>query len=323
MNARLLWLCAVFALLVAVWTKPGACHDVIPGSLSLEEVPAGRFLLRWTAPSAARTGASRVEPEFPEHCQLVEGAIDCGARGLSGELRFAGLEGTIHRVVVRIVWQGGREETRVASGERPVLELRGGRAAAGWAEVRGTIAEFTRLGVEHILGGFDHLSFVIGLVLLVRDGRRLLVTVTAFTAAHSLTLAASVLGWVTVSSAAVETAIALSIVLLAWECASPRESLTRRAPWWVAFSFGLLHGFGFAGALSEIGLPPHQLAVALVSFNLGVELGQLLVVFPAWLGLRWLGRFSGARRLEVGLVYAIGSLAVYWTMERVSLLLLT
>jgi hydrogenase/urease accessory protein HupE len=321
-RARLLWLCAVWALMVVAWAKPGACHDVVPGALSLEEGRAGRFLVRWTAPSAARTGASRVDPEFPEHCQLVERAIDCGARGLSGELRFAGLEGTIHRVVVRIVWQGGREEMRVASGERPVLELRGGRAE-GWAELAGTIAEFTRLGVAHILGGFDHLLFVIGLVLLVRDGRRLLLTVTAFTVAHSLTLAASVLGWLTVPSGAVEATIALSIVLLAWECASPRESLTRRAPWWVAFSFGLLHGFGFAGALSEVGLPPHQLAVALASFNLGVELGQLSIVFPLWLGLRWLGRFSGARRLELGLVYLIGTLSVYWTIDRVSLLLST
>jgi len=320
-NARLLWLFTLVVLVVAVWAKPGACHDVIPGALSLEEGQAGRFLVRWTAPSAQRAGVSRVDPEFPEHCQLVESAIDCGARGLSGELRFAGLEGTIHRVVVRIVWQGGREETRVASGERAVLELRGGRAAAGWAELRGTIAEFTRLGIAHILGGFDHLLFVIGLVLLVRDGRRLLVTVTAFTVAHSLTLAASVLGWVTVPSRAVEAAIALSIVLLAWECASARESLTRRAPWWVALSFGLLHGFGFAGALSEVGLPPHQLAVALASFNLGVELGQLSVVIPLWLGLRWLGRISFARRVEMGLVYAIGALSVYWTIERVSLLL--
>jgi hydrogenase/urease accessory protein HupE len=178
-----------------------------------------------------------------------------------------------------------------------------------------------RLGVEHILGGFDHLLFVLGLVLLVRDGRRLVLTVTAFTVSHSLTLAASVLGWVTLPRAPVEAVIALSIVLLALECASPRPSLTRRAPWLVAFAFGLLHGFGFAGALAEIGLPPHQLATSLASFNLGVELGQLLVVLPAFVALRAAARFAFAKQAENVLVYAIGGFAVYWSIERVSALL--
>jgi hydrogenase/urease accessory protein HupE len=188
-------------------------------------------------------------------------------------------------------------------------------------EIWGTASEFARLGIEHILGGFDHLAFVLGLVLLVRDGRRLVLTVTAFTLAHSLTLALSVLGLVRVPGAPVETAIALSIVLLAVECAKPRESLSRRAPWAVAFGFGLLHGFGFAGALSEIGVPPHQIALALGTFNLGVEVGQLLIVVPAWFCLRWAARFPQAALAERVAVYGIGSLAVYWTLERVSVLL--
>jgi hypothetical protein len=165
------------------------------------------------------------------------------------------------------------------------------------------------------------LCFVVGLVLLVRRGRALVGTVTAFTVAHSATLGASVLGWVTVPRAPVEAVIALSIVLLAAECAAPRESWTRRAPWVVALVFGLLHGFGFAGALSEIGLPPHQIALALAAFNLGVELGQLVVVLPIWYALRYAARWPVIARAERVLVYAIGSVAVFWALERVSVAL--
>lgn len=320
-GARFAWLMLLLCAMATTWARTGSCHDVVPGSLSLEETAPGKFLLRWIAPSAARAGASAIDPEFPEHCQLIEQAIDCGGRGLSGDLRFAGLEGTVHRIVVRVLWLDGSEETRVASADVPLLSFGRGTGEAGWDEVRRTIAEFTLLGIEHIVSGWDHLLFVLGLVLLVRAGPRLLATVTAFTLAHSLTLVMSVLGWMTLPSAAVEVVIALSIVLLAVECATPRPSLTRRAPWLVAFAFGLLHGFGFAGALAEIGLPPRQIGVSLASFNLGVELGQIAVVVPAWLLLRAASRVSASRRLELGMLYAMGTLAVYWTLDRIWLLL--
>ncbi len=135
---------------------------------------------------------------------------------------------------------------------------------------------------------------MLALVLLVRDGKRLVTTVTAFTVAHSITLAGSVLGLVRVPAAPVEAVIALSILLVAVECAKPGDSWSRRAPWAVAFGFGLLHGFGFAGALSEVGLPAHQVSIALGAFNGGVELGQLLVVAPAWLSLRFAARWARA-----------------------------
>lgn len=296
---------ALLVLALLLFARVGSCHDALPGSLGLEETAQGRFLIRWTAP------AKGVDPEFPEHCALLEGAIDCGAVGLTW-VEFAGLEGSAHRVVVRVKWAGGREVTQVASSERARLELRGGADAAE------TIREFTKLGIEHILGGIDHVLFVLALVLLVRGGKRLVATVTAFTLAHSMTLAASVLGMVRVPGPPVEAAIALSILLVAVECAKSADSWSRRAPWAVAFGFGLLHGFGFAGALSEVGLPPHQVPVALGAFNAGVELGQLLVVAPVWFALRFVGRWARAATVERIAVYAIGTAASCWAIERLS-----
>ena len=168
------------------------------------------------------------------------------------------------------------------------------QATPGAGEVAAT---YLRLGVEHILFGFDHLLFVLALVILVRDWRRVAVTVTAFTIAHSITLAAATLGFVNVPGPPVEATIALSIVLVAVEILNARAgkpSLTARLPWLVAFSFGLLHGFGFAGALAEVGLPQHAIPVALLFFNVGVEIGQLVFV-AAVLSLIWLLRLSASR----------------------------
>jgi len=174
-----------------------------------------------------------------------------------------------------------------------------------------------RLGVEHILTGFDHLLFVIALTLLVRRRAALLATITAFTLAHSLTLSATALGVASVAVPPVEAAIALSIVLVCAECLSSKSSLGRRAPWLVAFAFGLLHGLGFASALLGIGLPEEHVVTALLCFNLGVELGQLGVVLLTVALGRLLSRLQlespSARRL---LVYAMGSLAAFWAIER-------
>ena len=167
--------------------------------------------------------------------------------------------------------------------------------------------------------GFDHLLFVVALTLLVRKRRPLVVTITAFSVAHSLTLAATVLGLVTVPSAPVEAAIALSIVLVCVECVRPGESVTRRAPWMVAFAFGLLHGMGFASALIDIGLPEKHIPAALFCFNVGVELGQLAVI-GAVLALRALAmRLRLARPpLARGVIYAMGATAAFWSLDRVA-----
>jgi hydrogenase/urease accessory protein HupE len=203
------------------------------------------------------------------------------------------------------------------------------QAVPGAGEVAAT---YLRLGVEHILFGLDHLLFVLALVILVRDWRRVAVTVTAFTIAHSMTLAAATLGFVNVPGPPVEATIALSIMLVCVEILNARRgkpSLTARLPWLVAFSFGLLHGFGFAGALAEVGLPQHAIPAALLFFNLGVEIGQLAFV-AAVLAAGGLFRTAMALRLEPALIqrtvnrldvfaaYAIGTVAAFWLIERTS-----
>jgi hydrogenase/urease accessory protein HupE len=182
----------------------------------------------------------------------------------------------------------------------------------------GEIAKaYTALGVEHILTGFDHLLFVIGLLFLVGFNRRLLFTITAFTLAHSFTLASSALGLLTLRPPPVEATIALSIMLVAAEALHRENTLSRRWPALVAFLFGLIHGLGFAGALKEIGLPQKHLSIALLTFNVGVEIGQLLVVSLAFAFYRLLSRtpkFSMARKPAL---YGIGTVAAYWSITRI------
>jgi hydrogenase/urease accessory protein HupE len=198
------------------------------------------------------------------------------------------------------------------------------RSSPGRLEV---VRTYTILGIEHILSGIDHLLFVLGLVLLVEGTRRLLLTITAFTAAHSLTLAGATLGWVHVPGPPVEASIALSIVFVASEIVHLRQGryiVTQHYPWVVAFTFGLLHGFGFAGALAEVGLPQSSIPIALLFFNVGVEIGQLLFV-GAVLAVIAAGRHAGRRRgwsqpawtWRIA-PYAIGALASFWLVERIA-----
>jgi hydrogenase/urease accessory protein HupE len=190
------------------------------------------------------------------------------------------------------------------------------------------VKTYTTLGIEHILTGFDHLLFVLALVILVKDVRRLIATVTAFTLAHSLTLVAATLGWVHVPGPPVEAAIALSIVFVAAEIIRARQGgpgLTQRYPWVVAFTFGLLHGLGFASALAEVGLPQLSIPAALLFFNVGVEIGQLMFI-AAVLAVTSMGRWVVQRRILAFRPdwlsrippYAIGGIASYWVMERVA-----
>ena len=180
---------------------------------------------------------------------------------------------------------------------------------------------YTLLGVEHILSGIDHLLFVISLLFLVGFRRKLVWTITAFTVAHSVTLASAALGWLTLRSAPVEACIALSIVLVASEALRDRETLARRLPALVAFLFGLVHGLGFAGALQSIGLPQTHLAVALLTFNVGVEIGQLFVVGVAWVVARLLARVRWSAAARAPVLYAIGSAAAYWSFLRIATVL--
>jgi hydrogenase/urease accessory protein HupE len=247
--------------------------------------------------------------------------IDAGATGLAGKrIQFTGLQLTITDVLVRVEMLDGRTWTTIARPSQPWFEL---SAAPSKLNVAGA---YLRLGIEHIWSGIDHLLFILALMILVKGTRRLIATVTAFTVAHSITLAGATLGFVHVAQKPVEAAIALSIVFVATEIVhvrQGRQGLTERWPWIVAFTFGLLHGFGFAGALNAVGLPQTAIPVALLFFNIGVEIGQLLFI-AAILCLMALGRWL-TRRAAIPqpawawrvAPYSIGGVAAFWMIQRI------
>jgi hydrogenase/urease accessory protein HupE len=302
------------ALLLAAVSLAGArtaqAHPIDAASLTLTEVQPGRFTVHFQAGSGTLQRQLTTPADFPRSCRLDGAYLTCGPSGLVGTIQFPWLEGTLTRLMVEIEWLDGARLLRIVTASARTLTVYGGGGSA-------LVADYTRLGVEHILTGFDHLLFVVALTLLVRKRRPLVLTITAFTVAHSLSLAATVFGLVSVPAAPVEAAIALSIVLVCAECLRPGDSLTRRAPWLVAFAFGLLHGLGFASALLEIGLPEKHIAAALFCFNVGVELGQLAVI-GAVLAVRALairlrlGRAWVAR----GAIYAMGATAAFWSLDR-------
>jgi hypothetical protein len=331
----------LFALAaIAAPLRLAFAHSFEPAVLDVREQRPGIFDVIWKLPGpesgSLAPGDPVPEPELPSHCRRVAGAavpprlgeplswrVDCGAAGLHGERLAVHELGLRVDVIVRVTWLNGEGTSGVLRNGAEELVLPASRTAAavGNASARAVALAYTRIGIEHILFGADHLLFVLGLLLLVDSWRLLVKTISAFTVAHSVALALAVFGVVQVPPALVEALIALSIVLVAVELtrAHDREpSVTRRYPWAVAFTFGLLHGLGFAGALTQFGLPHDQLVLALLTFNLGVEIGQLLFVV-VMLGPRaWLRR-AAARWAPIQLVpaYAIGSLAVAWMLERI------
>jgi hypothetical protein len=228
--------------------------------------------------------------------------------------------------MLTVNWLDEEPVTRFAGKDGGVITLDLDEFLAGSGSIWAAAERYTLLGIEHILAGIDHLLFVLALLFVVGGGWRLVKTITAFTVAHSITLGLATLGYINMPSAPVEAAIALSIVFLCVEiihAQQGRPGLTFTYPWIVAFAFGLLHGLGFAGALSEIGLPPSEIPVALLFFNIGVELGQLMFVFAMLavlaLMLRGLGitrRSALSLNAERALVYVIGVTASYWLIER-------
>jgi len=306
-------------------------HESRPAYLELTGRGAGAFEVQWRRPARGDQVLS-MQPALPSHCApvgrraqngqpdvLVERwAIDCGALGLVGHaIRIDGLEATLTDVLVRVALADGVTYTQILRPNDTSFVVKG--QPSGWQMG----ADYSRLGVEHIVGGIDHLLFVLALVILVRGRRRLVATITAFTMAHSVTLAGATLGWVRVPQQPVEAAIALSIVLVAGEIVHGRRGradITQSWPWLVALAFGLLHGFGFAGALSEVGLPENHVPYALLFFNGGVEVGQLLVIAVV-LGLNGaLGRGRISLPRWAGLVppYVMGSLAMAWVIQRIA-----
>lgn len=312
--------CSALLLALGVVCAPGTArsHEFDSAALTLSELDDGRFQVDFRAGSTALLEDIAAPAQFPKPCRLAGAVLDCRPRGLVGSIRFPWLEGTRTRVVLDVTWRDGRRLLRVITAEAPSLDVYGIPASAGIRALEPVIGDYARLGVEHILTGFDHVFFVIALTLLVPSLRALVGTITAFTLAHSLSLLATVLGIATLPAAPVEAAIALSIVLVCAECLRAGDSFARRAPAVVAFAFGLLHGSGFASALLDIGLPEAHVPSALFSFNLGVELGQLGVVAAVG-GCKVLAarlRISGTG-WRSGAVYVMGGVSAFWFFERV------
>jgi hydrogenase/urease accessory protein HupE len=330
----------MLALLYALPAHPVRADELRPGYLELRQTAPNTYAMLFKIPALGedlRLGIYVALPEGTKDVTPPQAAFGNGAYierrtisrngGLAGHtVTIEGLSATSTDVLVRIESLGGAVQTERLVPTQIAFVV---QATPGAGEVAVT---YLRLGVEHILFGFDHLLFVLALIILVGDWRRVVLTVTAFTVAHSITLAAATLGFVRVPEPPVEAAIALSIVLVAVEIVNARRgtpSLTARLPWLVAFAFGLLHGFGFAGALAEVGLPHHAIPIALLFFNLGVEIGQLAFValvlvagfaFRRAIALR-LEPASLQRvvnRLNVIAAYAIGTVAAYWLIERTS-----
>jgi hydrogenase/urease accessory protein HupE len=303
------------AVLGAVLVPPARAHEISMAEMELRQAPAGEFVWRWTA--GQRGSDTLLRPLWPENCRDSEGVLRCGEDGLRGTLGMQGVGKGVSAVLVKVHWLDGQTRIYTLTAGQPEVQLLG---AADDPRGMGEVARaYGLLGIEHILGGFDHLLFVLGLLFLVGFNRRLVWTITAFTVAHSLTLALSTLGWIVLRSPPVEATIALSILLVAGEALNKEQTLSRRWPALVALLFGLVHGLGFAGALQQIGLPQNHLLLALLTFNLGVEAGQLLVVMVAWVLVRALARWWPALAAwRTPALYAMGGTAAYWTWGRIA-----
>jgi hydrogenase/urease accessory protein HupE len=304
-----------------------------PAYLELREVAsdaagAQRYDVMWKVPAQGdmRLAVQVVFPNDTTQLTQPQGMFNDNAYverwkierqgGLVGQsVRIEGVAGGVTDVIARVERLDGTSQVERLQPQDPQFVV---KASAGTGEVAWS---YLVLGVEHILGGIDHLLFVLALLFIVRGSKRIVVTITAFTLAHSITLVAASLGLVHVPGPPVEAIIALSIVFVAVEIVHGlrgKQGLTARAPWVVAFSFGLLHGFGFAGALAEVGLPQTAIPVALLMFNVGVEVGQLLFVSVALLLGAALARTSLRREwMPYAVSYAIGGVAMFWTIERI------
>lgn len=305
-------------------------HESRPAYLEITESQPDIFDITWRRPARGEMVLS-MQPVFPKHCEvqgnianyLSSGAhvsrwtLQCSDLGLVGHtIYIEGLVRTITDVLVRIQFLDGITTTQIIKPNNPKLTVQG--SPGTWQ----VMSDYLLLGVEHILGGIDHLLFVLCLLLIVRGNWLLVKTITAFTLAHSITLALATLGFVSVPQAPVEAVIALSILFLAVELVKQQQGksdLAMRAPWIVAFIFGLLHGFGFAGALSEVGLPQSDIPLALLMFNVGVEVGQLLFIALVFSVIFFWKRFARIQLhwLPRTTAYAIGGMSSFWLFSRI------
>jgi len=327
-----LWTALAVATVALALARPASAHEVRPGFLEMQETAPGTYAVLWKHPVGGEVQIS-IAPVFPEGCTftsperqqitpgaaLVRGTLIC-QDGLAGKtLHIAGLESTITDVLVRVRHADGRLESHLLRPVSPSVEL--GALTSGAERALG----YLQLGVQHILLGVDHLLFVLGLLLIVSNRWMLVKTISAFTVAHSITLAVATLGYASAPAAPLNAAIALSILFLGPEIVRVwrgQSSFTIRHPWVVAFAFGLLHGFGFASGLTALGLPQAEIPLALLLFNVGVEIGQLFFVVLIvllersfrTLAVKW------PRLVEALPAYAVGVLGAFWTIQRVFIL---
>lgn len=306
-------------LAVGARVSPASAHEASMAVLSLQEFRPGEFVGRWILTPGLDTVT--LHPIFPAHCTWDPPRLDCGERGLVGTIGFEGMGRRQSATMYRVTRLDGSTQAYTLTPANPTMTVAADpESLAAWTALAGT---YVGIGIEHILLGVDHLLFVLGLIWLVRDTRMLIGTITAFTVAHSVSLAAATFGVIGVPERAVNAAIALSILFVGVEVVRARRGetgLTARHPWAVAFAFGLLHGLGFATALGTLGIPRATLPWALLFFNVGVELGQIAFVLLV-LALRWAHRTVGLRLAGWSSVlppYAMGAVAGFWFLSRLS-----
>ena len=325
-------LVAILSVLLLFRPQEASAHESRPAYLQITESTADHYDVIWRTPllsgmrlpivlklpNDARDVRQPIVQELSD--SLLERRKVEVTRGLSGKrIDFVGLQATITDVLVRVQMLDGTYSTSLVSPSRPWIDVATSRGLLGVA------GAYVKHGIEHILFGYDHLLFVLALILIVRSARVLLLTITAFTIAHSITLSLATLGVVRVPGPPVEAAIALSILLLACEIIRSKQGqvgLTAKWPWLVAFSFGLLHGFGFASALAQIGLPQRDIPLALFAFNVGVEIGQLIFIAIVLSALAF-ARYAKVpphfeRYASTVATYAIGIVAAFWFIERMA-----
>ena len=328
MFARFLFLCALLGALACA--SLAQAHESRPAYLEINETAPGRYEIVWRTPLNAGMrlpvvlkfpdGTRNItEPSVKEFSGLLleRRLIDAGKDAFAGKrIEFVGLQATITDVLVRAQALDGTHATTLVHPSQPWVEIATSQGIAGLA------GAYLVQGIEHILFGIDHLLFVLGLMLMVRERWMLLKTITAFTVAHSITLAAATLGYVHVPAPPLNVAIALSIMFVGVEALRSWQgetSLALRQPWLVAFAFGLVHGLGFASGLAGLGLPRGDIPVALLLFNLGVEAGQLMFVALLLL-LRSFGQLEidWPRPVRMMPAYAVGSLGAFWMVDRIA-----
>jgi hydrogenase/urease accessory protein HupE len=322
---------AFLTLLLALLAGPVTADEFKPAYLQLTQTGTTSYDVLWKVPALDEQTIFKLQPVFPpgttetrsrrgtfaDGATVIRWTIEVPGGMEDKPISFRGVSLARTDVLVRLARADGTEQLERLNPARPVFTA---VASPGPFEV---VTSYTGLGIEHILLGIDHLLFVAALVMLVSGKRQLLLTITAFTVAHSITLALATLGLINVPGPPVEAVIALSIMFVALEVLRRQQghrSLASEKPWLVAFSFGLLHGLGFAGALAEVGLPQNSIPLALLFFNVGVEIGQLLFVAVLLVAAALIRRLAGpvpSLWSTVVPAYAIGGISSFWVVDRV------